>query len=388
MATQTAAAVGSSSKGEGQSRSQNRPSLSPSISSSSEEDTNRPKRAQVKNACIHCQRACKKCDPGRPCQRCVKHNLADSCVDSMRKPRVRGIKRGPYKKRKKDGETSAASATSTTARADERRSRRRVRGASLMVDNRPPPRILGPGAIPILHTDPPAHDSLSDGATSSDTPLFRQQQQPMRMPPMAFQTRGPPPPPVHTHHYQHPLPPPHHHYAQAPETPTAGLTAAFNSLGTEHTHGASRYTRRPTAPLHRPNPVHDAPIRLPPIQSFDQAPMPRITTPPRSSSWLNVLTDAALDDSRRRPQPVLPPPPPHSRRPQSPSDVQQSSSPHLRPPEDSRSRHSYTTSESDAPSSVDSRQESTPDAFTRARVQKLSRRLHHTHIDHEMTPEL
>ncbi|KAJ2862304.1 hypothetical protein GGH94_004359 [Coemansia aciculifera] len=213
----------------------------------------------------------------------------------------------------------------------------------------------------------------------------------MRMPPMAFQARGPPPP--LTHHYPHSLPPPLH-YAQVPETPTAGLTAAFTSLGTEHSLGASRYTRRPAAPLHRPhsNPIHHAPIRLPPIQSFDQAhhPLPRITTPPRSSSWLNVLTDAALDDSRRRPQPVLPPPHPHSRRPQSPSDVQQSSSPHLRPPEDSRSRHSNTPSagESDAPSSVDSRQESTPDAFTRARVQKLSRRLHHTHIDHEMTPEL
>ncbi|KAJ2339702.1 hypothetical protein GGF43_006586 [Coemansia sp. RSA 2618] len=63
-------------------------------------DTDRPKRVQVKNACVNCQRACKKCDNARPCQRCQKYNLGDSCQDSTRKPRARGIKRGPYKKRK------------------------------------------------------------------------------------------------------------------------------------------------------------------------------------------------------------------------------------------------------------------------------------------------
>ncbi|KAJ2813778.1 hypothetical protein H4S07_000421 [Coemansia furcata] len=221
---------------------------------------------------------------------------------------------------------------------------------------------------------------------------------------MAFQSRGhhPPPPPPIAPHYSHPLPPPHHRYAPVPETPTAGLTAAFSSLGTEHPlHGAPPYSRRPAVPPpppqpHRPhsNPVRAPPIRLPPIQSFDQAhqPLPRITTPQRSASWLNVLTDAALDDRNLQtrpaaPYPILPVPPPHTRRAQSPSDVQQSSSPHLRPPEDSRSRHSNTPSAESDGTSVDSRQESTPDAFTRARVQKLSRRLGRTHIDHEMTPE-
>ncbi|PVU99819.1 hypothetical protein BB559_000388 [Furculomyces boomerangus] len=61
----------------------------------------RPKRIQVKNACTNCQKACKKCDDGRPCQRCVKYNIADSCVNSKRKERKKGIKRGPYKKRNK-----------------------------------------------------------------------------------------------------------------------------------------------------------------------------------------------------------------------------------------------------------------------------------------------
>ncbi|KAJ2715771.1 hypothetical protein H4R19_001020 [Coemansia spiralis] len=63
------------------------------------DDTVQAKRAQVKNACVNCQRACKKCDSERPCTRCVKQGLAASCEDSKRKPRQRGIKRGPYKKR-------------------------------------------------------------------------------------------------------------------------------------------------------------------------------------------------------------------------------------------------------------------------------------------------
>lgn len=58
----------------------------------------RPKRKQVKNACQSCQKACKKCDSGRPCSRCVKYGLQDSCRDSVRKERKKGIKRGPYKR--------------------------------------------------------------------------------------------------------------------------------------------------------------------------------------------------------------------------------------------------------------------------------------------------
>ena len=60
----------------------------------------KPKRKQVKNACTNCQTACKRCEDARPCGRCVKYGLADSCVNSARKERKKGIKRGPYKKRK------------------------------------------------------------------------------------------------------------------------------------------------------------------------------------------------------------------------------------------------------------------------------------------------
>ncbi|KAH0830427.1 hypothetical protein J3R83DRAFT_1822 [Lanmaoa asiatica] len=59
----------------------------------------RAKRRQVKNACTNCQKACKKCDDARPCLRCVKYGIAEECVDSQRKERKKGVKRGPYKKR-------------------------------------------------------------------------------------------------------------------------------------------------------------------------------------------------------------------------------------------------------------------------------------------------
>jgi hypothetical protein len=59
----------------------------------------RSKRRQVKNACTNCQKACKKCDDARPCLRCVKYGIGEECIDSQRKERKKGIKRGPYKKR-------------------------------------------------------------------------------------------------------------------------------------------------------------------------------------------------------------------------------------------------------------------------------------------------
>ncbi|KAI9095080.1 hypothetical protein DFS34DRAFT_626627 [Phlyctochytrium arcticum] len=57
------------------------------------------KRNQVKRACVNCQKACKKCDNGRPCSRCIKFGLEKTCADSARKERQRvGVKRGPYKR--------------------------------------------------------------------------------------------------------------------------------------------------------------------------------------------------------------------------------------------------------------------------------------------------
>ncbi|KAG0377401.1 hypothetical protein BGX24_006164 [Mortierella sp. AD032] len=73
----------------------------------------KPKRRQVKNACVNCQKACKKCDEGRPCTRCIKYGLTDTCVDSTRKVRKKGVKRGPYKRRPPPTQIGSASASTT-----------------------------------------------------------------------------------------------------------------------------------------------------------------------------------------------------------------------------------------------------------------------------------
>ncbi|KAK9764506.1 hypothetical protein K7432_007925 [Basidiobolus ranarum] len=74
-------------------------SIFPSNPSDLLDDTLRSKRTQVKNACVNCQKACKKCDEGRPCQRCIKYGLGDTCRDSVRKERRKGERRGPYTKK-------------------------------------------------------------------------------------------------------------------------------------------------------------------------------------------------------------------------------------------------------------------------------------------------
>ncbi|KIL63404.1 hypothetical protein M378DRAFT_669341 [Amanita muscaria Koide BX008] len=65
----------------------------------------KPKRKQVKMACTNCAAACKRCDEGRPCERCQKYGIGESCRDGQRKERKKGIKRGPYKRKNKNGET-------------------------------------------------------------------------------------------------------------------------------------------------------------------------------------------------------------------------------------------------------------------------------------------
>ena len=36
---------------------------------------------------VNCQKSNKKCDDERPCQRCIRHNLTETCSDSIRKER-------------------------------------------------------------------------------------------------------------------------------------------------------------------------------------------------------------------------------------------------------------------------------------------------------------
>ncbi|KAJ2850507.1 hypothetical protein IWW36_001823 [Coemansia brasiliensis] len=397
----------------------------------------RPKRAQVKNACVNCQRACKKCDSGRPCQRCIKYNLVDSCVDSKRKPRKKGIKRGPYKKRKKNnpedeaalhnqppetslGESSigmplagssganvttpqapaaavAAAAVSrrssvrATRTEQKKRQQRRLQQQKGNEERAPkPPVVLGPGAIPILHTDPVHDDEVSD-ESSSDVPLVIQQRSAAQA-----MAHG------------------HTQYGMPPETPTSGLTMAFRSLDTGHRvseplsqhHGAiSPPAARLSHPHHQPAAPYPqstiGSIRLPPIESFDHA--QALGSPPSTSS-LAILTDVALGHTssslppplsvpavRTHPAPQVMHPPlpqPPAQYPQHPhvsaEDTNQQSQ--LYPPsDDHHSRHTTSTAESDVStnyaSSFDSRQ--SPDINSRAYIRRLSHRLHHTHIEQE-----
>ncbi|KAJ3884981.1 hypothetical protein GG344DRAFT_70923 [Lentinula edodes] len=66
----------------------------------SSQRTSHARRRQVKNACTNCQKACKKCDDARPCLRCIKYGIPFECIDSQRKERKKGVKRGPYNKRR------------------------------------------------------------------------------------------------------------------------------------------------------------------------------------------------------------------------------------------------------------------------------------------------
>ncbi|KAJ1900786.1 hypothetical protein LPJ66_001245 [Kickxella alabastrina] len=367
---------------------------------SSSDTPNRAKRAQVKNACVNCQRACKKCDSGRPCLRCVKYNLQESCVDSKRKPRKKGIKRGPYKKRKKNVDDDAAAAaaasgvvlrpTATAAAAassmmasqyqsapetaavpsEYRQSEygpisgpstlRQILGASdnsnrrSIFSTRPrPPQILGPGAIPILLSDPIQDDNGSgDLSSGSDTPLVQNQQQQSYF---------------YQYHNQHrtslrsplTMPSAAARLSSAdimPETPTMGLTSAFDSLATTqqpYRMSNTRYQQHQAHQAHQAHQVQQPPqpsmmrpyshnsggtFRLPPIASFDRA--HPVRSPPSSNS-LAILTDVALGRSTMRPPPpsniatqlshlsTTSPPPHHRHHSSMPSHSH--SHPHLRP---------------------------------------------------------
>ncbi|CAG8508187.1 3637_t:CDS:10 [Diversispora eburnea] len=55
-------------------------------SSSATEHTESPsRRKKATRACFHCQKAHLTCDDSRPCQRCIKRDLAASCTDGIRK---------------------------------------------------------------------------------------------------------------------------------------------------------------------------------------------------------------------------------------------------------------------------------------------------------------
>ncbi|TBU33876.1 hypothetical protein BD311DRAFT_684352, partial [Dichomitus squalens] len=75
-----------------------------------------PKKKKANRACFHCQKAHLTCDDSRPCQRCVKRGMADSCTEGHRKKakylldeeELEALKRG------KSGEGSSKSSEPTT----------------------------------------------------------------------------------------------------------------------------------------------------------------------------------------------------------------------------------------------------------------------------------
>ncbi|KAG9010391.1 Transcriptional regulator of nonfermentable carbon utilization [Tulasnella sp. JGI-2019a] len=48
-------------------------------------NTTKEKKKKASRACIHCQKAHLTCDDTRPCQRCTKRGIADTCVEGQRK---------------------------------------------------------------------------------------------------------------------------------------------------------------------------------------------------------------------------------------------------------------------------------------------------------------
>ncbi|KAJ4490261.1 hypothetical protein J3R30DRAFT_3420331 [Lentinula aciculospora] len=80
------------------------PQPAPASTPATSTSNSRPKRRQVKMACTNCAAACKRCDEARPCERCKKYGIADTCIDGQRKERKKGIKRGPYKRKNKSSE--------------------------------------------------------------------------------------------------------------------------------------------------------------------------------------------------------------------------------------------------------------------------------------------
>ncbi|KAJ9477997.1 Transcription activator of gluconeogenesis ERT1 [Pseudozyma hubeiensis] len=86
----------------------------PALSSASKE-TSSSKRKKANRACLHCQKAHLTCDDSRPCVRCVKKGLAESCMDGHRKKAKYLLDDDELEelKRQKDAKKAAKQATQT-----------------------------------------------------------------------------------------------------------------------------------------------------------------------------------------------------------------------------------------------------------------------------------
>ncbi|KAF9479775.1 hypothetical protein BDN70DRAFT_666852 [Pholiota conissans] len=192
----------------------------------------RPKRKQVKMACTNCAGACKRCDENRPCERCVKYGVADTCVDGQRKERKKGIKRGPYRRKNKNesdsnsfnGEWTPPS-SSTTAAAIHAVAQYAPPEGYYPVYYPPPPGFMS-------HPPPPPPDG-SSSSTPNPNPdgspsAHPANGQPPMMPYYIHHPGAYPPFPHYPPMYAGPPPPgaPHPQAQAAPVTVPAPQTAA------------------------------------------------------------------------------------------------------------------------------------------------------------------
>jgi len=69
------------------------------------------KRKKVSQACVYCRRSHMTCDDGRPCQRCIKRNIAHMCHDEPK------TNKKNKKKNNKDAKAAQNKTTTTTAAA-------------------------------------------------------------------------------------------------------------------------------------------------------------------------------------------------------------------------------------------------------------------------------
>lgn len=61
--------------------------------------TRKEKRKQVRRACEFCRKSKTGCSSFRPCQRCIQHGVADSCVDAPKKRRANTARSTPSPER-------------------------------------------------------------------------------------------------------------------------------------------------------------------------------------------------------------------------------------------------------------------------------------------------
>ncbi|KAF5370598.1 hypothetical protein D9758_001922 [Tetrapyrgos nigripes] len=77
-----------------------------------------PKKKKANRACFHCQKAHLTCDDSRPCQRCIKRGIANSCTEGHRKKAKYLLDEAELeqlKRNKTDAKTSSVSAAPAPA---------------------------------------------------------------------------------------------------------------------------------------------------------------------------------------------------------------------------------------------------------------------------------